>query len=239
MRAVPFDLETHRIQYMLKSKIMSLRTAWLKLKTWMGAKPVWQIKEGVVIEPVFIAGGVQYYRIKDQFNTFTLRGMAAIEVYDKWNMRMDRTTANKYADELLALFTTSGRIDLGEAVSLIKGMKERLNWVIAPKEYLWDMFCVSYFDASESPYSYDENYQYEKKRRLKAAGGIDDFFLYTRLSELMPMPKLSANDLALAFQVIQQLERQSSQILYNGKQRGKQNEALSPEPNLNDTTQKT
>lgn len=224
---------------MLNFKTTSLRTLWLKLLTKLGGKPVWQIQEGAVIEPAFIAGGVQYYRIKDAFSTFTLRGMAAIEVYDKWNMRMDRTTLQKYVNELTALFKTQGSIDLVECVKLLNGMQERMNWVVAPREYLWDLFCVSYFDKSESPYDYDPAYQIEKKKRLKACGEVDDFFLYTRLSELMPLPKLSAQDLAIALLVVEELEKRSSQILSNGRQREKQRKDSSGAPNSKNTTTKT
>jgi len=203
-----------------------LRTIWLKVKTRFGGAPVWQIQEGHIIEPAFIAGGVQYYKVRDQFNTHTLRGMSAVEIYDRWNMRMERTTLVKYIEELQKCFNTGKAIDLNRVISLINGMKDRLDFVLPPQEYLWDLFCVTYFDANESPYSYDPDYQVLKKERLKASGDIDDFFLFTRLSELLPLPKLSQADLVAAFKVIAELDELNLQNLYRGEPRQEQSKSL-------------
>ena len=203
-----------------------LRTIWLKVKTRFGGAPVWQIQEGHIIEPAFIAGGVQYYKVRDQFNTHTLRGMSAVEIYDKWNMRMERSTLTKYIEELQKCFNTGKSIDLNRVISLVNGMKDRMDFVLPPQEYLWDLFCVTYFDTNESPYAYDPDYQIEKKARLKASGDIDDFFLFTRLSELLPLPKLSADDLVAAFKVIAELDELNLQNLYRGEPRQEQSKSL-------------
>lgn len=197
----------------LQKLVNTFRTWWLKLSTWMGAKPVWQIKEGHTIEAAFIAGGVQYYKVKDVFNTHTLRGMSAVEIYDRWNMRMDRSTLQKYIEEIRAQFNTGKAIDLNRLISLVNSMQDRMNYVLPPREFMWDLFCVTYFDKHESPYAYDPEYQEQKKLRLKHSGEIDDFFLFTRLSELLPLPKLSADDLAAALRVIESMNQVNSEIL--------------------------
>lgn len=197
----------------LKKLVNTLLTWWLKLRTFCGGKPVWQIQEGHTIEPAFIAGGVQYYKVKDMFNTHTLRGTSAVEIYDKWNMRMDRSTLQKYIDEMKSQFTTSKSIDLNRVITLLNSMQDRMNYVLPPREYLWDLFCVTYFDRSESPYAYDPEYQIAKKARLKQSGKIDDFFLFTRLSELLPLPKLSQQDLEAALRVIESMDQVNSKVL--------------------------
>jgi hypothetical protein len=210
----------------MKRLSLRLRTIWLKVKTRLGGAPIWQIQEGHIIEPAFIAGGIQYYKVRDQFNTHTLRGMSAVEIYDKWNMRMERSTLVKYIDELQKCFNAGKSIDLNRVVSLINGMRDRLDFVLPPQDYLWDLFCVTYFDTNESPYSYDPDYQVSKKERLKQSGDIDDFFLFTRLSELLPLPKLSADDLAAAFRVIQQLDELNLANLYRGVPEPEQSKSL-------------
>ena len=42
----------------------------------------WDLQDGNVIIPAFIDRGVQYYELKDLFNTFTARGLAALQVYE-------------------------------------------------------------------------------------------------------------------------------------------------------------
>lgn len=210
----------------MKRLSQRLRTIWLRLKTRFGAAPVWQIQEGHIIEPAFIAGGIQYYKVRDQFNTHTLRGMSAVEIYDKWNMRMERSTLTKYIEELQKCFNAGKTIDINRVVSLVNGMKDRMDFVLPPQEYLWDLFCVTYFDTNESPYGYDPDYQIAKKERLKQSGDIDDFFLFTRLSELLPLPKLSADDLAAALKVIQQLDESNLANLYQGNRQPEQSKTL-------------
>jgi hypothetical protein len=226
--------------YMLKSK--NIKAFWAKLRSRFNSKPIWHIAEGHVIEHAFTHRGRDFFRIKDTFNTHTLRGMAAVEVYDKWNMRMDRDTLQKYVAEIknLLIVPNGGTLDLPQVVSLLNGMQERLNWVIAPQEYMKDLFCVMYFDKHESPYDYDPAYQIEKKRFLFGGGdAIDPFLSYSRLSELIPLPKLSQSDLETALKVIQQLEIQASRNLYAGNKQGKPKSPSSTAPNLKSTTQKT
>jgi len=129
-------------------------------------------------------------------------------------MRMDRGTLLKYIEELQKCFATSKAIDLNRVISLIGAMRDRMDFVLPPSEYLWDLFCVTYFDANESPYSYDPDYQIEKKARLKASGEIDDFFLFTRLSELLPLPTLSREDSEAAMRVITELDNLTLSKLY-------------------------
>ena len=50
----------------------------------------WDLQDGNVIIPAFIDRGVQYYELKDLFNTFTARGLAALQVYEEWDMRLQK-----------------------------------------------------------------------------------------------------------------------------------------------------
>jgi hypothetical protein len=82
-----------------KHLLQNLKNTWAKIKTRLGGAPVWQIDEGHVIEPAFISGGVQYYRLKDYFNTFSLRGLMALQVYEEWNMRMSKEQLMEFIDK--------------------------------------------------------------------------------------------------------------------------------------------
>jgi hypothetical protein len=211
-------------------------------RTHITGKPIWNVPEGHIIEWKFMHRGRDFFWIQDPFNTYTLRAQSAIEVYDKWNMRMDRDTLQTYITEMkkTLIVPNGGTLDLPQVVSLINGMQERLNWVIAPTEYLKDLFCVTFFDKNESPYSYDPAYQIEKKKFLFGGkDAIDPFFSHTLLSELMPLPKLSHDDLEIALKVIDQLHLQSLQTLRGGNKQKPQKTSSSTAPSLKSTTKKT
>lgn len=186
---------------------MNFKNILAKVKTKLGAKPVWMLNDGDKVELGFIAGGVEYYRIKDVFNTFTMRGMAAIDVYDKFNMRMDRELLKGYVGELKNIFSGKASLNLPEAMRVLNSMDDRLSWVLPPQEYMWELLAVCYFDKNETPYSYDPEYQKQKIAKWKKSGEVSDFFLYTKLSELMPLPKLSEADLKTACTVIAKLDQ--------------------------------
>lgn len=183
---------------------MKLKNIWNALTR---SKPEWVLSEGDKVELAFTAGGVEYYRIKDVFNTFTMRGMAAIDVYDKFNMRMERSILTKYVKELKDLFVGKATLNLPEAMRILNSMEDRMNWILPPTEYMWELLAVCYFDKNENPYGYDPEYQKEKIAHWKKSGEVSDFFLYTKLSELMPLPKLSEDDLKTACSVIAKLEQ--------------------------------
>ena len=47
----------------------------------------WVVDEGHVIVPAFESDGVQYFMMKDMFNSFAGRALDAMSIYDKWTMR--------------------------------------------------------------------------------------------------------------------------------------------------------
>ena len=59
----------------------------LNLQLFKKKPKVWELEQGHVVVPAFIDRGVQYYEIKDLFNTFSSRGLEALQVYEEWEMR--------------------------------------------------------------------------------------------------------------------------------------------------------
>lgn len=182
-----------------------IKNLWAKLITKLGHKPIWQLEEGHVIVPAFISNGVQYYQLKDYFNTFSFRGLTALDVYEEWNMRITSETLDEFIEKLEKTINDPKTIKISEIVMLISMLKERKKFIIPNSEIIYKFASVAFFDKNESPYSYDPDYNKEKIKRWKEAADINDFFIVMQLKDMLPLPKLSEQDLALCLTLIDQI----------------------------------
>lgn len=189
----------------LKRLTTTIRNFWARIKTRLGGSPVWQLEEGHVIEPAFIAGGIQYYRLKDYFNTFSLRGLTALQVYEEWNMRMTREQLTEFIGKCENILSNPKQINLGDLARLISNMKERVELVMPTSEIVYKFASVAFFDKNESPYSYDPEYGKAKIARWKEAGDVSDFFIVMRLRDMIPLPELSEEDLKICLSIVDQI----------------------------------
>lgn len=158
-----------------------------------------------MIEPAFISGGVQYYRLKDYFNTFSLRGLMALQVYEEWNMRMTRDQLLEFINKFEKIINNPKQINMGEIARMVGNMKERLELVMPTSEIVYKFASVAFFDKNESPYAYDPEYCKAKITRWKEAADISDFFIVMRLRDMIPLPELSEEDLQLCLSIVDQL----------------------------------
>lgn len=197
-----------RYKTTISNKVAS---TWLKIRTKVFGGAHWQLDEGHVIEPAFISGGVQYYRIKDYFNTFSLRGLMALQVYEEWNMRMTRDQLLEFINKFEAIINNPKQINMGEIARMVGNMKERLELVMPTSEIVYKFASVAFFDKNESPYAYDPEYCKAKIARWKEAADISDFFIVTRLRDMIPLPELSEEDLQLCLSIVDQLAEVHSQ----------------------------
>ena len=194
-----------RLKRLLTKSKITISTAWLKLRTKLFGGSHWQLDEGHVIEPAFISGGVQYYRLKDYFNTFSLRGLMALQVYEEWNMRMTREQLLEFITKFEKIINNPKQINMGEIARMVGNMKERLELVMPTSEIVYKFASVAFFDKNESPYAYDPEYCKAKIQRWKEAADISDFFIVTRLRDMIPLPELSEEDLQLCLSIVDQL----------------------------------
>ena len=183
----------------LKTTIKSL---WLRVVSKFRKKPIWQLEEGHVIEPAFISNGVQYYRLKDYFNTFSSRGLTALQVYEEWNMRLTKEHLKMFIDRFDEIVNDPKQIKVSELWKIVGMLKERLDFVVPTTDLIYKFASVAYFDKNESPYSYDPEYAKEKIARWKEAGDVNDFFIVMQLKDILPLPTLSEQDLAICLSVV-------------------------------------
>jgi hypothetical protein len=193
------------LKQQLKRLTNFIKNLWAKLITKLGHKPIWQLEEGHVIVPAFISNGVQYYQLKDYFNTFSFRGLTALDVYEEWNMRITSETLDEFIEKLEKTINDPKTIKISEIVMLISMLKERKKFIIPNSEIIYKFASVAFFDKNESPYSYDPDYNKEKIKRWKEAADINDFFIVMQLKDMLPLPKLSEQDLALCLTLIDQI----------------------------------
>lgn len=168
-------------------------------------RPNWQIKEGHVITPAFILGGVQYYCLEDSYRTFTERGWAALSVYEEWQNRMTNDNLIQFFKAMQTVLNgTNGEVNLSKLHDLVNKGLERLEWPVPTNEIMWKMAGVAFFDKNESPYVYDQKYCEKKVARWKEAVQDQASFFCSvplPLRSMFPLPSLSVEDLKICEQV--------------------------------------
>lgn len=116
---------------------------------------VWNLEEGHVIVPAFIDRGVQYYELKDVFNTFSKRALSAIQVYDEWDMRLNRQDLLDFILAFDNILRNPKEINLTAMVQVVGMLKERVNFPVPTEDMIYKLAAVRYFDENESPYMVD------------------------------------------------------------------------------------
>lgn len=166
----------------------------------------------------FKLDGVTFYMFEDPFKVPAGRGMAALTIYEEFNMRTTREylEAHVRATELLI---NSNPIKLTTIAQINQNLKERLQLALFP-DHIYKLASVIFFDQTESPYNYDYAYNAKKIEKWKAAGGTLDFFLKTPLKDLMPSIELPAQNVDHYFQTaekVDELHRQDLQEVLSKK----------------------
>ena len=99
-------------------------------------------------------------------------------------------------------------------VKTVNMLKERVTFPIATRELYYRFASVRYFDENESPYHYDPEYNKGKiSRWMEASSEVDDFFIVERLGDMLPLPKLSKEDLPNYLETIQKVVDYQSTLI--------------------------
>ncbi len=168
------------------------------------------VPEGISIEAKFATlkddGSIEktYYQFRDPLKMLSVRGLRCLEVYEEFNSRMTKERLIALFDAIIAECNKPS-IKLSVIVDLVNKGKERLDWIMPHTELLYQMAAVSYFDDTESIYDFDQSYQPKKIAQWKLKE-VDGFFFAKTLSELVPLPNLSREDMESYQRVISQME---------------------------------
>lgn len=173
----------------------------------------WKLEDGHRVDKAFVSGGVQYYYVKDTFDTFAGRALDALDVYEKWNMRCSREYLELMYAANKAIYSNPKTIDITEAIIINNHLGERLGWALPTEEIIWHFAAVAFFDETESPYKYNHAYGREKIDRWKKNNDIADFFFSTPIKELVPCPDFSKEDLSSYLKTIEEISKRHTKHL--------------------------
>lgn len=143
------------------------------------------------IDPAFSLGGIDYYQFTNQEEVPTGRQFAALMVYNEMDMRCDREYLELHTRAMDKLLNDPKKISIGYIAQINSNLKDRLNLMVVP-DFIYKLASVVFFDATESPYKYDLDYNTAKIKKWKEAPGVLDFFLQTPLKDLVPFLKAQA-----------------------------------------------
>lgn len=159
----------------------------------------------------FRHNGKTYYHFSDSFKMPSGRGICAIAIYEELRMRCTADYLKKHVAATEALLNPADRkIKLNELAIINNNLKERLNLVPFP-DHIYKLASVIFFDETESPYSYDFEYNRKKIETWKRDPDILDFFLTMQFNDLMPFGSISKEHAKNYFntaQLIDQIHQQ-------------------------------
>lgn len=167
----------------------------------------YKLPNGEVAVEAFKHNGKVYYHFTDTFKMPPGRALCALAIYEELRMRCTRDYLEKHirATELI-LSGQKGKIDLNTLVLINANLKERLQLAPFP-DHIYKLASVTFFDETESPFSYDFAYNQKKIEEWKRDPQILDFFLQTQFKDLMPRSTTSGISAQTYFNIAAQVEQ--------------------------------
>lgn len=137
------------------------------------------------IVPAFSLGGIDYYMFDSEMEMPTQRALSALFIYGEMQMRCSREYLVQHVAAMERVLSNRTAIDLTTIMKLNMNLKERLDLMVLP-EFIYKLASVTFFDKTESPYSYDIPYNERKIKSWKESGATLDFFMKSRLRDMIP-----------------------------------------------------
>lgn len=161
----------------------------------------------------FEVDGVKYFKFDCEVGNMPYqRGLEALVFYEQVRMRCTREHLEAHCKAVDAVLKSS-KIDIFKLHQLNQNLSDRLTWVIET-DSLYNLASVVFFDATESPYHYD--FDYNKKKIAKWKKHQDqtrDFFLQMPLSDLIPSLKQSEENLHTYSKVVEELKMEQMRAI--------------------------
>lgn len=168
----------------------------------------------------FRHGGKVYYHFTDSFKVPAGRAICALAIYEELRMRCTVDYLKKHiaATEIL-LNPTDKKIKLTELALINNNLKERLNLAPFP-DHIYKLASVIFFDETESPFSYDFDYNRKKIERWKEDPEILGFFLTMQFNDLMPFGNMSKERVGSYFKTTELIDKMNVEMLRDILSRG-------------------
>lgn len=156
------------------------------------------------VEPAFELGGIKYYQFANQEEVPTGRQFAALAIYNEMDMRVDKAYLELHCKAVDKLLSDPKKIHIGYLAQVHANLKDRMELMVTP-DFIYKLASVVFFDETESPYSYDYDYNKKKIDIWKQDGKTLDFFFQTPLKDLVPFLKAQENVSSIFSQVAEQV----------------------------------
>jgi hypothetical protein len=145
-------------------------------------KSKFDLKEGHAIEFVFESGGINNYRFVNEFNIPYARAMAALDIQNELEQRVD-SKYQKTSNETIIELLKQGN-NIGAGIVATNGL-ERMNH-ITNLDIMYKLASVLYLWEGENPYTYDYEFAEKKIKHWRKDNDIEGFFLKTPLADYLP-----------------------------------------------------
>lgn len=163
------------------------------------------------IEYAFTSGGTKYYQYADIHNLPYDRGLTALQVYNEVEMRCSVEFLKQYT-EVVDDILLSKNINIYELKAANDMLKQRLQFSV-DVELLYKLASVVFFDKTENPRVYDQQYAERKIAKWRKDKKVTDFFSQKPLRELMPFLANVNQDLDTYTLLNQEINKTHEQML--------------------------
>lgn len=164
------------------------------------------------IEYAFSSGGTKYYQFADITNLPYERGLTALQVYNEVEMRCSVDFLKQYTKAVDEILTNGKQIDIFALKGLNEMLKQRLSLSVNV-DLLYKLASVVYFDKTENPAVYEQDYAAKKIAKWRKDKGVNDFFMQKPLKELMPFLTNVGSDLQAYSDLTAELEQIHFELL--------------------------
>ena len=174
------------------------------------------------IVPAFELGGTTYYEVENIFNTPCFRAMSAIKYYEEMRMKCTLEYLEAWTEghsnlikQAKELFQSNGnRLNLAGIFDKLNeldkrstGLKERLNLAM-DIDLVYKLASVVYFDETENPYQYEQQYGHKKIVQWNKSEDVSAFFLRSPIKKLVPFLHGQEENILLYSEVTSRIKEQ-------------------------------
>lgn len=161
----------------------------------------------------FEVKGVKYFQFDCTIGNMPYqRGLEALVAYERVRMRCTREYLEQHTKAIHALLREK-KIDVFKINQLNQNLTDRINWVVET-DTLYELASIVYFDATESPYSYNHDYNKKKIEQWKKhSAELKDFFLQKPLVSLLPFLEQSKENFQVYSMVTEELKKEQMRLI--------------------------
>lgn len=175
-------------------------------------KPKFKVFNSEMAVEAFRHNGKVYYHYPDSFKIPPGRTLCALAFYGELRMRCSKEYLENHTRAMEIILSDPKKINIQAIAVMNKNLQERLSLMPFP-DHIYKLASVTFFDETESPFSYDFTYNAKKIEEWKKDPAVLDFFLQMQFSDLIPFSSTQSDNAKMYFQVSDQIDQYHQQTL--------------------------